>query len=313
MENRLQTTEETKTQIHERPVPEVVVYLIHFNAPEWLSSAIQSLNSSNGCSVKIGVIDNSASLDANSVPAAVRLIEPGDNTGYTGGANRALADCRIHYPAATEVVIAAHDAHVETQTLALLHASLAADPSIGIAYPHLLEPAATFGGTWDGRRATMITDPNMSQDAVWGSGTLMMLRMACVDDVGCFDEGFSSYAEDVDYGLRATDAGWKVHVDNRAAAWGLGSASPLAPRLIAVNSVRLRVKRSGWAALIPALAEQAFALTRSLAVAVGYGKQSAESRVRARESARNRAQILRQILTDLPSWHQTGVAREARR
>ncbi len=41
-------------------------------------------------------------------------------------------------------------------------------------------------------------------------GTLMLLRRACLDEVGVFDERYFSYCEEADLALRARRAGWKV-------------------------------------------------------------------------------------------------------
>ena len=42
------------------------------------------------------------------------------------------------------------------------------------------------------------------------TGALLMLRRAALDDVGLFDERFFLYCEDVDWGLRARAAGWRL-------------------------------------------------------------------------------------------------------
>ncbi len=44
----------------------------------------------------------------------------------------------------------------------------------------------------------------------WLSGCFMMIRREAFEDVGCFDEGFAKYFEDVDMCLRMARAGWQV-------------------------------------------------------------------------------------------------------
>jgi hypothetical protein len=44
----------------------------------------------------------------------------------------------------------------------------------------------------------------------WISGCFMMIRREAFEDVGCFDEGFIKYFEDVDMCLRMARAGWQV-------------------------------------------------------------------------------------------------------
>jgi cellulose synthase/poly-beta-1,6-N-acetylglucosamine synthase-like glycosyltransferase len=79
----------------------------------------------------------------------------------------------------------------------------------------------------------------------WASGTCLVIRRACADTVGDFDESFGSYVEDVDYGLRANERGWTVMVDTAAEAWGLGTANTVDIAMITANTVRLAHKRRG--------------------------------------------------------------------
>lgn len=44
----------------------------------------------------------------------------------------------------------------------------------------------------------------------WLSGCFLMVRREAVEQVGCFDEGFVKYFEDVDMCLRMARAGWQV-------------------------------------------------------------------------------------------------------
>ena len=73
-----------------------------------------------------------------------------------------------------------------------------------------------------------------------GAQTPMYLdrTLECVDAVGAFDERFGSYAEDIDYGLRARDHGWEVLVLTTARAWGLGSSSANSVRDVTANVLR---------------------------------------------------------------------------
>jgi N-acetylglucosaminyl-diphospho-decaprenol L-rhamnosyltransferase len=57
------------------------------------------------------------------------------------------------------------------------------------------------------------------------SGTCLILRRTCIEQVGLFDEQFGSYVEDVDLGLRAREAGWSVRKIPEARASGVGSVS----------------------------------------------------------------------------------------
>lgn len=291
-------------EVNPSPVsaPSIPVYLVHWTAPEWLDSSLRSILASRDCAPAITVVDNSRSLRAGSLPEGVRLLEPDDNLGYSGGANLALADCRRTHPDATMVVIGAHDAHVAPTTLRTLHDVLETCPATGIAAPHLIAPAPSYGGSWNGRTASMITTRSLTESARWASGTLLMIRLACDDELNGFDERFSSYCEDVDYGLRAVDRGWEISVSADAAAWGLGSASSEAGKLISINTGRLRVKRGGWTQAFAVFGERAWSIAGALSVWAGRGRQSEESRRRSRRSAIAQISMLCSVMGSMARW-----------
>lgn len=284
------------------PLP---VYLIHWNAPDWLRSAIDSVRASTEVDVRVTVIDNSGDLRAEDLPAGVELVTPETNGGYTGGANAALADVRRRMPAATELVVASHDLHVAPSTLATLRRALEDDPALGVVGPRLSAPAVSCGGTWDGTRARMRDVPG-STAPDWVSGTLLMLRRECIDDVGWFDTTFGSYCEDVDYCLRAGDAGWEIGVVTEAEAWGLGSAAGVVQDRIERNLVRLSVKRSGRRRIVPILAGRAGPLVRALGVGVGVGLHRPSVRRRARANIVPHARNLASTAQLVPSLLRNG-------
>jgi len=52
--------------------------------------------------------------------------------------------------------------------------------------------------------------PQDTFECDWLSGCFLLVRREAFEDVGCFDEGFTKYFEDVDLCLRMARAGWKV-------------------------------------------------------------------------------------------------------
>ena len=191
--------------IDERPA--LPVYLVYFHAPDWLRSACASILTSD-ISVQLRVIDNSGDVPA--LDPAVRVIEAGGNLGFTGGANLALRDWMAGE--AEFCVVGSHDLHVAPGTLALMRRALENDPELGIVGPVLAhgpempEPSAGIA------------------EVPWVSGTCMMLRRRCIEQIGLFDERYGSYAEDFDLCYRATRAGWRVALVGSAVAHGLGTA-----------------------------------------------------------------------------------------
>lgn len=275
----------------------IPVYFVHWRAPDWLQSAIEAAQASEDVRPLITVIDNGASLLADDLPSDVGLLTPGRNTGYAGGANTALDHARHYHPSHAFAVVASHDAHVLPGTLASLVTAARSRTRAGVLAPRLVAPVPTSGGTWDGRSVRRLDDEfDDVRSRDWASGTLLLIRAECHAEIQGFDEGFSSYVEDVDFCLRARDHGWDVCVVGSAVAWGLGSAATDANDRIAVNTARLVLKRHGLRALGGHIVAQLWLTCRSVAVAFGYGNQPAASRRKARESAAWRARIVVRIM-----------------
>jgi GT2 family glycosyltransferase len=226
------------------------VYLIHFNQPRWCASAVKSVSQSRSVRVQLAVVDNGQTegppLSAV-LPEGVPILTMSENRGYTGGANAALWDWRSRWPGSEFCVIGSHDLHVSSDTFARLLSAAQENPSFGIFAPALVAPFEFGGGVWTGEnaRAARVSDERGLVERDWVSGACLVLRAACIDQVGGFDERFGSYFEDVDLCLRARDAGWKVGVVMEATAWGLGCGSEEAPLLLEANSVLLAFKRGG--------------------------------------------------------------------
>ena len=225
------------------------VYLIHYDRPRWSASAAATIAASIGIEVDLTVVDNGERGDKTLVQRLLpgtRVLPMSANRGYTGAANVALRDWAARFPSGNYCVLGSHDLHVEPDTLARL-VQLAEDrPDAGIVAPALVAPEPAAGGTWK-RRAPRQRPPRNQVELVeaqWASGTCLLLRRACVDMIGPFDERLGSYLEDVDYGLRASDQGWRVLVLTSAHARGLGSVSNTEMwGLRAANTVLMNAKQ----------------------------------------------------------------------
>lgn len=228
------------------------VYLIHWNAPDWCVAAVESVLASEDVVVEVTVVDNGhdAALPLRDrLPTTVKIIDSGANRGYTGGANLALRDWLARDDSPEFCIIGSHDLQVDTDTLARLVSTANQRDDAGVVAPVLVGAHPATGGRWTGTRSYqegLSADLPELIERDWASGTCLLLRRACVDDVGDFDERLGSYMEDVDYGLRANDRGWAVLVDSKAQAHGIGSASGSSIASITTNTVLLAAKRDGW-------------------------------------------------------------------
>jgi N-acetylglucosaminyl-diphospho-decaprenol L-rhamnosyltransferase len=73
------------------------------------------------------------------------------------------------------------------------------------------------------------------QDVAYPHGTLLLARRGLLEEVGVFDERYFAYCEEVDLGLRARAAGWRVgHV------WGAVVANSRLPRQLLADYLQVR-------------------------------------------------------------------------
>jgi GT2 family glycosyltransferase len=288
--------------VDQHDFPLLDVFLIHWRAPEWCAQAASTVLASTGVRVRCHVVDNGATGGtalAQMLDPSVEVITTDENLGYTGAANVALTRALAARPRADCIVVASHDLVVEPGTLRTLSEALRADARIGIVGPVLTAPALSAGGSWRGWRArgTSAFDPAQQfEEREWMSGTLLMIRPACVEQVGGFDEALGSYVEDVDLCLRARDAGWKVGVAPAAKASGIGSASSNVTLLVDVNSVLLAVKRRGLTASIPIVGRYLYWIGRGTLTSMLPWRTSERRRAsfaHARDHARALAQLTR--------------------
>jgi len=275
------------------------VYLVHWDAPEWCASSAASVLASEGVQVELTVVDNGQRAGtgapvADLLPAGARVLAMPANRGYSGGANAALGDWRGRYPDGELCLLASHDLHVEPDAVARLVERARAEPDIGLLAPALTRPQARSGGVWDGRRSHQVDLVAGGPELVerdWVSGACMLVRRACADAIGPFDERFGSYMEDVDYGLRARDQGWRVAVLTSAEVWGLGTSTGDSLTLIAANTIVLAAKRDGWRGAGLSLALFGWWTAKGL-VAGGATWRTPGSRAVSRRYARQRLAAL---------------------
>ena len=180
----------------------IPVYLIHYDAPAWVCSAAESILSSD-IEVDLTIISNSGSIAVS----GATVIDTGSNLGYAGGGNVAIGLWLAGD--ASVALVGSHDLHLESDAIRRLREAMEEFPDVGIAGANM--PDAAAGAVRAGA------------ERAWVSGQALMLRRACIEQIGGFDERFGSYTEDQDLCLRAWDSGWRVMRVETARGHGLGS------------------------------------------------------------------------------------------
>jgi GT2 family glycosyltransferase len=174
-----------------------------------------------------GSTDGTAELFAREAPA-VRVVRLESNRGFAPAANRGVAAARGKI-----ILLLNSDAIVDADAIAAFLAAFANDPKLGVAGARLLNPGRT--PQWSGGAAPTLAwmigvvsgaghlarfvrrrGVRAQRDVDWVSGAAMAFRREVWDAAGPFDERFRFYCQDIEFCLRARDAGWRVAVIEEA-------------------------------------------------------------------------------------------------
>jgi len=198
---------------------DVTAVVLAYGEQPYLYEVVDRILASTGVDVRVVVVDNgctSPSLTGLRDRPGVTLLEPGTNTGFTGGCNLGAAATDTDYLAFIN-----SDALVEPEALAEL-AKVAARPEVGIASaslrlaetPELLNsagnPVHVLGLSWAGHLGEPAADFPAEAPIASASGAAIVLRREVWDTLGGFTEQFFAYCEDADLSLRSWQRGWDV-------------------------------------------------------------------------------------------------------
>lgn len=252
-------------------------YVIHYDAPDWCRRTVASLQASEP-GLTVVVVDNGGA--ALSLPPDVPVLRPGRNSGYTGGANTAVADWWGRRDATGPFVVCCHDVDLSHGALSAMARALDDSARLGIVSP-VVRQSGQQTGAQPGR--ALQSGGETVQLCDWVPGTCVAVSRACLAALGGFDESFGSYVEDIEVCLRARDLGWEVGLLPAYTALGEGSASTSWRKAMYVNNVRLALYRGGRpAAVRRLLAHTRFAL---VTLATARGDRAARPGARARLAA----------------------------
>ncbi len=222
-----------------RPSPnrmDLSVVVVTYHSRPHIAECLRSLDRARGSlAMDVFVVDN-ASADGTvdevrAVAPWARVVETGDNLGYSRAVNRGIAESDGEF-----VLVLNPDCVVAEHALAELHAWMRAHPRCGVAGPLIRNTdgtvewsARSFPGPltflfnryslltrlWPGNpwsRAYLLSDwDHASPRSVdWVSGAAMFVRRAAIAEAGGMDEFYFMFNEDVDWCHCMKDAGWTV-------------------------------------------------------------------------------------------------------
>jgi hypothetical protein len=221
---------------------DLTVIIVNWNTRELLKNCLESIICYNKRQVKIIVVDNASSDGSRDMVETmfpeVKIINSGGNIGF-GRAN----NLAVPYADTPLVLFLNPDTLVMERTLEEMTDFMKSHPSVGamscmITYgPGQTETvgtdgeAHTLGLQWFPSPITELLqmlflsdkmiyrlkkwlpykNPHLSGYVAKLYGTCLMVRKDVLEKVGCFDERFFMYGEDVDLSRRITDAGWKLY------------------------------------------------------------------------------------------------------
>ncbi|MBK0378878.1 glycosyltransferase family 2 protein [Mucilaginibacter segetis] len=209
--------------------PKAAVVILNWNGLKYLRDFLPSVLTSVWPNLEIVVGDNgstdgSVAFLQKNYPT-IRVIENGDNYGFTGGYNRVLKQVQADY-----YILLNSDVEVFPGWIAPVIEMMEADTGIAAAAPKIkwynkkeyFEHAGAAGGFIDkfgypfcrGRIFYEIEEDkgqyNESDEILWASGAAMFIKKKCWDEAGGFDDSFFAHMEEIDLCWRLKNLGYKI-------------------------------------------------------------------------------------------------------
>lgn len=211
----------------------VVAVILNWKRPAETLACLQAL----GDQLPVVVVDNGSGDDSleliRSAKPDVPLLVLDENRGYTGGNNAG-----IHWALAQNcewVLLLNDDVILAPDALKIMLAAGQANPRAGFVGPLVLhaQPAGLIqsAGGWldkrwrSGHRGANQPDNGQYQQVEslpWLSGCALLVRSQMIREIGMLDERFFLYEEELEWCLRARQAGWDALFVPQAKVWHAG-------------------------------------------------------------------------------------------
>jgi GT2 family glycosyltransferase len=204
----------------------VWVVVLNWNGLSDTLACLGSLGGQHYASWHVVVVDNgSRGPEAETLEAsglASRVISSPHNLGFAGGSNVGIRHALQN--GADYIWLLNNDTIVDPECLTTLVAAGDADERVGLLSPVIYDHAAPhtlkFAGTvvdFDRQERVHLTSvDDMTRTAegaplaLWG--TALLIKRAVVERIGLLDERYFAYTEDMDYSVRALNAGFGTKV-----------------------------------------------------------------------------------------------------
>lgn len=229
----------------------VCIVVLNWNGWKDTVACVESLQSLEGCSYEILVVDNGSTdgsvAHIRKALPSVELLQSGANLGFGGGCNVGIRQALVR--GAEYVWLINSDATADPGALSALLRLADQCPDVGAVGSVLYEASdVNRVQLWGGGRVNLWTGRSTHRRSPgridFVSGASVLFRRAALDDVGLFDQAnFFMYWEDTDLAFRMRKAGWKLAVAQDSRIWhkesaSLGFGNPLLDQYATQSSVR---------------------------------------------------------------------------
>jgi len=197
--------------------PLVSAIILNYNRSEATLKCIESLKTSSYPSLEVIVVDNCSKqesfdfLKENVKFLDVLLIRINKNIGYAGGNNVGIRNAKGNY-----LLILNDDVTVSSELVTGLSEIAQGDKTIGI-----VGPLTYYGKTnevW-AYPPTIAFSNHAVLDVPFVMGAAFMIKRDVIAKIGLLDENFFLYHEELDWCIRARNAGYRVVCAVNLKAW----------------------------------------------------------------------------------------------
>ena len=169
--------------------------------------------------MRILVVDNGS--EPVPVVEGAEVIATGANLGFGPGANVGLRRWLDDPDAGEWALVLPHDALPEPGCVERLVGAAAGRSRAGLASAEFGDAEVPVVDPYFGGITMRAERGDGWQSVDYPHGTMMLLRRACLEEIGLFDESYFAYCEEADLGVRARRAGWEVGM-----VWGAVVRNP---------------------------------------------------------------------------------------
>jgi len=239
----------------------IAIVIVHYNTDEHTTECLRSLAKVKigEWEQQIYLIDNGSKepyqLPKTGMPKNVEVLRSEANLGFTGGTNLGMQDA-LAFSQPDFLLLLNSDTLLEPHFLMTLHRAAKQNPQVGMINPltyfakgyeyhqhnydqdqlgkviwyaggsidweHL---AAFHRGVDEVDRGQFLKEHSSQQESQFATGCCVLIRRELVETIGLLDDSFFLYWEDVDYSLRALQAGFKIALEPTSVIWHKNAGS----------------------------------------------------------------------------------------